>query len=503
MALLFTRIPNSFLPDEDQGILFTEVNSPSGATSERTAKALAEVRDYFLNDEKQTVEGVFTISGFNFAGHGQTSGLAFVRLKPWADRPGARNRVQAVATRATQRFKRIADAQAFVFAPPAVFELGNATGFDLELLDNANQGHDKLMRARDQLLAMARKDSRLRQVRANGLDDEPQYQFNIDWEKASALGLTITDINSTLSAAWGSQYVDDFVDRGRVKRVFIQGDAPSRMLPRDLTNWYVRNFAGQMVPFSAFADAKWGYGSPKLERYNGVPSVEILGAPAAGVTTGAALDAMAAYAQKLPPGFGLEWTGLSYEERLSGSQTPALYALSLIVVFLCLAALYESWSIPVAVMLVVPLGVIGAIIATLLRGLANDVFFQVGLLTTVGLSAKNAILIVEFAKENHDRGMRLIEATVHAAHQRLRPILMTSVAFMLGVLPLAISSGAGSGGQNAIGTGVIGGMLSATILAIFFVPVFFVATVKLFGGKTTGQHDSPLPQDGGGVEVPI
>jgi multidrug efflux pump len=379
-----------------------------------------------------------------------------------------------------------------------VLELGNASGFDLELLDRANQGHDKLLQARDQLLDLAHKDARLEQVRANGLDDEPQYQFNVDWEKASALGLTITDINNTLSAAWGSQFVDDFIDRGRVKRVFIQGDAPSRMLPQDLTDWYVRNSTGQMVPFSAFADAQWGHGSPKLERYNGVPSVEILGAPAAGIATGVALDAMEGYVKMLPPGFDLEWTGLSYEERLSGSQAPALYALSLIVVFLCLAALYESWSIPVAVMLVVPLGVIGAILATLLRGLANDVFFQVGLLTTVGLSAKNAILIVEFAKENHDKGMALIEATVHAARQRLRPILMTSLAFMLGVLPLAISSGAGSGGQNAIGTGVLGGMLSATVLAIYFVPVFFVATVKLFGGKKVAPHEPPLPQYGNG-----
>jgi multidrug efflux pump len=496
MALLFMRIPKSFLPDEDQGILFAQVTTPAGATNERTAKALADVRDYFLKDEKQAVEGVFTISGFNFAGHGQTSGLAFIRLKPWADRPGARNRVQAIAARASQRFKKIEDAQAFAFAPPAVFELGNATGFDLELLDNANQGHDKLMQARNQLLALARKDPQLRQVRANGLDDEPQYQFNVDWEKASAFGLTITDINNTLSAAWGSQFVNDFIDRGRVKRVFIQGTAPSRMLPQDLTDWYVRNSAGQMVPFSAFADAKWGFGSPKLERYNGVPSVEILGEPIAGVTTGAALDAMETYAKQLPPGFGLEWTGLSYEERLSGSQAPALYAISLIVVFLCLAALYESWSIPVAVMLVVPLGVIGAILATSLRGLSNDVFFQVGLLTTVGLSAKNAILIVEFAKENHDKGMELIEATVNAARQRLRPILMTSLAFILGVLPLAISSGAGSGGQNAIGTGVIGGMLSATVLAIFFVPVFFVAVRKLFSGGPS-RADAQSPQGGG------
>jgi multidrug efflux pump len=491
MALLFTRIPKSFLPDEDQGILFAQVITPPGATTERAEKVLAEVTDYFLNDEKQAVDGAFTVAGFSFAGRGQTSGVLFIRLKPWADRRGARNRVQAVAARANQRFKQIADAQAVAFAPPPVLELGNASGFDLELLDRANQGHDKLMQARDQLLDLVHKDVRLEQVRANGLDDEPQYQFNVNWEKASALGLTIHDINNTLSAAWGSQFVDDFIDRGRVKRVFIQGDAPSRMLPQDLTDWYVRNSTGQMAPFSAFADAQWGHGSPKLERYNGVPSVEILGEPIAGVSTGAALDTMEGYVKQLPPGFDLEYTGLSYEERLSGSQAPALYTLSLIVVFLCLAALYESWSIPAAVMLVVPLGVIGAILATLLRGLANDVFFQVGLLTTVGLSAKNAILIVEFAKENHDKGMELIEATVHAARQRLRPILMTSLAFMLGVLPLAISTGAGSGGQNAIGTGVIGGMLSATVLAIFFVPVFFVATVKLFGGENTAQHESP------------
>jgi hydrophobe/amphiphile efflux-1 (HAE1) family protein len=494
MAVLFVRIPKSFLPDEDQGIIFAQVSSPPGATLERTQSSLAQVRDYFLTHEKDAVLGVFTVSGFNFAARGQASGLVFIRMKDWRDRPGKQNRVQAVAARANRALSKIADAQAFAFVPPAALELGNATGFDLELLDRANQGHDKLMAARNQLLELARKDPRLIQVRANGLDDEPQYLFSVDWEKASALGLAISDINGTLSAGWGSLYVDDFVDRGRVKRVFIQGDAPSRMLPQDLTNWYVRNSQGQMVPFSAFSEAKWGFGSPKLERFNGIPSVEILGAPAAGVSTGATLDAMEEYVKKLPAGFDLEWTGLSYEERLSGSQAPALYAISLVVVFLCLAALYESWSIPVAVMLVVPLGVFGAILATLLRGLENDVFFQVGLLTTVGLSAKNAILIVEFAKENHDRGMELVEATVHAARQRLRPILMTSLAFMLGVMPLAISSGAGSGGQNAIGTGVIGGMFSATVLAIFFVPVFFVATLKLFKGESPHHSGGSQPQ---------
>jgi multidrug efflux pump len=494
MAILFIQIPRSFLPDEDQGIIFAQVTSPPGATLERTQKSLAEVRDYFLTQEKDAVMGVFTVSGFNFAARGQASGLVFIRMKDWQLRPGKQNRVQAVAARASKALGKIADAQAFAFAPPAALELGNATGFDLQLLDRANQGHAKLMAARNQLLELARKDPQLTQVRANGLDDEPQYQFNVDWEKATALGLSVADITGTLSAAWGSLYVDDFIDRGRVKRVFIQGDAPSRMLPQDLTDWYVRNSKMQMVPFSAFADAKWGYGSPKLERFNGVPSVEILGAPVAGVSTGTALDAMQRYAKQLPAGFDIEWTGLSFEERRSGSQAPALYAISLIVVFLCLAALYESWSIPVAVMLVVPLGIIGAILATLLRGLSNDVFFQVGLLTTVGLSAKNAILIVEFAKENHDQGMDLVEATVHAARQRLRPILMTSLAFVFGVMPLALSSGAGSGGQNAIGTGVIGGMVSATVLAIFFVPVFFVATRKWFTGATA--HHVPADSDG-------
>jgi multidrug efflux pump len=502
MALLFTRIPKSFLPDEDQGILFAQVTTPVGATKDHAVKVLSQMRDYFLKDEGQAVASAFTVSGFSFAGRGQTSGILFVRMKPWDERPGAYNRVQQVADRANKFFGTIADAQAVAFAPPAVLELGNAMGFDFELLDRGNQGHEKLMAARDQLLGLARGNPQLQNVRANGLDDEPQYKFNVDWEAASALGLTIGDINNTLSAAWGSQYVDDFIDHGRVKRVFIQGDAPSRMLPQDLTDWYVRNSAAGMVPFSAFATASWEYGSPKLERYNGVSSVEILGQPIAGLSTGAAMDAMESYAKKLSPGFGFQWTGLSYEERVSGSQAPALFAISLIVVFLCLAALYESWSIPVAVMLVVPLGIIGAIVATLLRGLDNDVFFQVGLLTTVGLSAKNAILIVEFAKENHDKGMNLIEATVHAARQRLRPILMTSLAFMLGVLPLAISSGAGSGGQNAIGTGVIGGMVSATVLAIFFVPVFFVAIRKVFSGKPA-QPEAESPQHSGkGVGQP-
>ncbi len=481
MVFLFLRLPQAFLPDEDQGIMFVQVNAPPGSTLARTGQSLDQIRSYFLDKEKESVQSVFTVAGFSFGGRGQSSGIAFLSLKPWDERSGTERRVKALAGRAQQFFSgNVKDAQAFAFAPPAVLELGNATGFDFQLIDRANQGHDALMNARNQVLGQAAQNKSLAQVRPNGLNDEPQYRVDIDWEKAEALGLSIENITSTLSAGWGSRYVNDFVDRGRVKRVFMQGEPNSRMLPQDLSTWYVRNGAGQMVPFSAFSVGTWTFGSPKLERYNGTPSIEILGSPAPGVSTGATLTIMEDIAKKLPPGFSFEWTGLSFEEKLSGSQAPALYAISLVAVFLCLAALYESWSIPVAVMLVVPLGIVGAVLATMLRGLSNDVFFQVGLLTTVGLSAKNAILIVEFAKENHDQGMDLIEATVHAAQQRLRPILMTSIAFILGVMPLAISSGAGSGGQNAIGTGVIGGMVTGTVLAIFFVPVFFVVVLKLF-----------------------
>ena len=493
MAFCFTRIPAAFLPEEDQGVMFVQVSSPSGATSERTAESLLKVQQYMLEKEKDAVASIFTVNGFSFAGRGQSSGLAFISLKPWEDRSGAENRVKAIADRAQKYVMgNIRDAMVFVFAPPSVIELGNASGFDFELVDRTSQGHDALMKARGQILGDAMKDPVLAQVRPNGLNDEPQYRFNVDWEKASALGLTIADINSTLSAAWGSQYVNDFVDRGRVKRVYIQGEAASRMLPQDLTDWYVRNGQGQMVPFSAFADASWGFGSPKLERYNGNPAVEILGVPSPGHSTGQAMAAMEKIAAKLPQGFDFEWTGLSFEEKLSGSQAPMLYAISLVIVFLVLAAIYESWLIPVSVMLVVPLGIVGAVLATLGRGLANDVYFQVGLLTTVGLAVKNAILIVEFAKENMDGGMGRVEAALHAAHQRLRPIIMTSLAFILGVVPLAISTGAGSGAQNAIGTGVIGGMLSATILAVYFVPVFFVWVL----GMRRTKKDAPAGEPG-------
>lgn len=487
LGFLFSRLPNSFLPEEDQGILFAQVTTPPGTTKEYTADVLQRITDYFLNDEKATVDSVFTIAGFSFGGKGQSSGMAFIKLKDWKERPGTANRAQTIAKRAMQQFGKYRDCLAVAFAPPAVIELGTASGVDFELTDNGNLGHAKLMQARNQLVAMAAKDPVLTAVRPNGLDDEPEYEVQIDREKASALDLTISDVNNTLSYAWGSAYINNFMDLGRVKKVFIQGDERSRMQPDDLNEWYVRNGQSQMVPFSAFATGTWTYGSPKLERYNGNPSMEILGEPAPGFSSGAAMQEMEKLAGKLPAGIGYDWTGASYEERAVGSQVLALYAISLVVVFLCLAALYESWSIPFCVMLVVPLGVLGAVAATLVRGLSNDVFFQVGLLTTVGLSAKNAILIVEFAKANYEEGMSLLDAALHAAGQRLRPILMTSFAFIMGVLPLALSSGAGSGGQNAIGTGVIGGMLSATFLAIFFVPLFFVVVLRLFkSGQKTG-----------------
>jgi multidrug efflux pump len=478
MGVLFIRIPKSFLPDEDQGVLFSQVTAPPGTPVEVTEQMLDLVRAHFLAESG--VRSCFTVSGFSFGGHGQSSGLAFVSLKGWgAERGKGDNSANAIVARANKYFSTLHGAQVVAYAPPPVFELGNATGFDFELIDRASVGHQVLMQARGKLLELAAKNPAIAMLRPNGLDDEPQYQLDIDWEKASALGLSIANISNSLAAGWGSSYINQFIDRGRVKKVFIQGDVDTRMLPQDLDRWYVRSVAGSMTPFSAFSTAHWTYGSPKLERYNGSASLEFLGAPAAGKSSGDALDAMEKLVKQLPQGIGYDWTGLSYEERLSGSQAPMLYAISLTIVFLCLAALYESWSIPVAVMLVVPLGIIGTVLATLFRGLSNDVFFQVGLLTTVGLASKNAILIVEFAKENHDAGMELIEATVTAARQRLRPILMTSLAFILGVLPLAIATGAGAGGRTAIGTGVIGGMVTATVLAVFLVPVFFVSIRKL------------------------
>lgn len=497
MVLIMERLPKSFLPEEDQGRMFALVTLPPGSTLENTENVLAKVREYLLGDEGDNVEGVFTVAGFSFAGRGQNSGLAFIRLKDWGERPGKKNRVHAIAQRAMGRFMAIREAMVFPIAPPAVMELGNASGFDFQLMDTGNVGHETLMGARNQLLGLAAGHSMLVGVRPNGLNDEPQFQVDIDREKAGALGLTITDINSTLSAAWGSAYVNDFMDRGRVKRVFIQGKPGSRMTPQDLGRWYVRNAGGQMVPFSAFATGHWTYGSPRLERYNGRPSMQIQGNAAPGMSTGDAMTAMEELAAQLPPGIGFEWTGLSYEERAAGAQAGSLYAVSLIVVFLCLAALYESWSIPVAVLLAVPLGVFGAVVATWGRGLSNDVFLQVGILTIVGLSAKNAILIVEFAKANFEAGMDLVEAALAASRQRLRPILMTSMAFGLGVVPLAISTGAGSGGQNAIGTGVIGGTFASTALGVLLIPLFFVVVQRIF--RTTRRKSATVPEGASAV----
>lgn len=482
-ALLFIRMPTSFLPDEDQGILFTQVLLPAGATQERTLASLDKVEAYFAENEKDNVESIFTVAGFSFAGAGQNTGLGFIRLKDWDERPGSENGALAIADRAAGPLSRIKDGVAFAFAPPAVLELGNATGFDMYLEDSAGAGHEKLTEARNQLLALAAENPKLVAVRPNGQDDTPQYRIVIDQAKAGALGLSMDQVNSTLSSAWGGTYVNDFIDKGRIKKVYVQAEAESRMVPEDLQKWYARNDAGQMVPFSAFATAHWEYGSPRLERYNGIPAVQIQGEPAPGVSSGEAMAAIEEIAAQLPDGFNVEWTGLSYQERMSGSQAPALYALSLIVVFLCLAALYESWSIPFAVMLVVPLGVLGALMAATGRGMSNDVYFQVGLLVTIGLASKNAIMIVEFARDLMDQGMGLVEAAMEAAKLRLRPILMTSIAFGLGVLPLAIKTGAGSGSQNAIGTGVFGGTVAATVLGIFFIPVFFVVVRRLFSSK--------------------
>ena len=486
-VFLLLRLPTSFLPDEDQGILFSQVVLPAGATQERTLAVLSEVQRHYLEDEKDTVEALFTVAGFSFSGTGQNAGIAFVRLKDWKERSGSQNSVQAVAGRAMRAFSGIRDALVFAFAPPAVLELGVANGFDMYLQDRAGQGHEALIAARNQLLGMAAKDPALVAVRPNGQEDTPQFSVDIDTAQAGALGLNVADINATLSAAWGSAYVDDFIDKGRVKRVYLQADAPYRMVPEDLDKWYVRNAQGEMVPFSMFARGRWTYGSPRLERFNGAPAVEIQGQAAPGRSSGEAMAAMERLAAQLPPGFGVAWTGLSYEERLSGAQAPLLYALSILVVFLCLAALYESWSIPIAVLLIVPLGVLGALAAAFARGLSDDVYFQVGLLTTIGLSAKNAILIIQFAQAQIASGAALIPATLEAVRLRLRPILMTSLAFGGGVLPLALARGAGSGSQNAIGTGVFGGMLAATFLGLLFVPLFFVVVKRLF------RQDVPEP----------
>ena len=482
MAVLFLRTPTSFLPEEDQGVFMTTAQLPSGATMVNTTKVLQQVTDYYLTKEKNNVQSVFTVGGFGFSGQGQNNGLAFISLKPWSERVGEENSVTAIIQRAMIALSSINKAVVFPFNLPAVAELGTASGFDMELLDNGNLGHEKLTQARNELLSLAAQSpDQVTGVRPNGLEDTPMFKVNVNAAKAEAMGVALSDINQTISTAFGSSYVNDFLNQGRVKKVYVQAGTPFRMLPDNINQWYVRNASGTMAPLSAYSSTEWTYGSPRLERYNGIPSMEILGEAAAGKSTGDAMKFMADLVAKLPAGVGYSWTGLSYQEALSSNQAPALYAISLVVVFLALAALYESWSIPFSVMLVVPLGVVGALLATDLRGLSNDVYFQVGLLTTIGLSAKNAILIVEFAVEMMQKeGKTPIEAIIEAARMRLRPILMTSLAFILGVLPLVISHGAGSGAQNAVGTGVMGGMFAATVLAIYFVPVFFVVVEHLF-----------------------
>ncbi|MEJ2467008.1 MAG: efflux RND transporter permease subunit [Candidatus Thiodiazotropha sp.] len=490
LGYLYLRLPTSFLPDEDQGVFFTLVQLPTGATQQRTVEVMKQVEDYFLAQEE--VDSLFTVAGFSFAGQGQNMGLSFIRLKEWDQRAGPAHSAKAVIGRAWGGLSQIKDAVIYPINLPSIPELGTASGFDLMLQDRNNIGHEELIAARNQLIGMASKDERFTGVRPNGMEDVPVFHIDLDYEKVKALGLDVGSVNKTLSIAWASTYVNDFIDRGRVKKVYVQADAPYRMLPSDLQHWYVRNSTGEMVPFNAFTSTRWDYGSPRLERYNGVPAVNIQGQAAPGFSTGDAMLGLEEMVKKLPSGVGIEWTGMSFQERLAGSQAPALYAISLLVVFLCLAALYESWSVPFAVIMVVPLGVIGALLAATLRGLNNDVYFQVGLLTTIGLSSKNAILIVEFAKALYDEGMELTQSAIEAARMRLRPIIMTSMAFILGVSPLAMSTGAGAVSRQAIGTGVIGGMISATFLAIFFVPLFYVLVMKLslFLGRLRGKSKS-------------
>jgi hydrophobe/amphiphile efflux-1 (HAE1) family protein len=487
MGFLFQRMPTAYLPDDDQGILLVQALLPANSTLEQTKKVMEGVKDYFLEHEKDAVESCMAISGTNFSGRGQNAGLAFVKLKDWDLRDHPALKVGAVAGRAMGEFSKIRNAMVFAFPPPAVVELGMAKGFDFQLLDRGGLGHAELMASRNQLLGMAAQDKILTKVRPNGLEDVPEYRIDVDWEKAGALGIPITSIHNTISAAFGSAYVNDFIQGGRVKRVYAQADAPYRMLPEDLEKLYVRNNAGKMVPFSSFAAGHWTLGSPKLERFNGFPSLNIQGEAAPGRSSGEAMQAMEGFVRKLPQGIGFDWTGLSYQERQAGTQVAPLYAFSILVIFLCLAALYESWPIPISILLALPLGVIGGVIASTLRGLPNDVYFQIGLLTTLGLTTKNAILIVQFSKTRVEEGMGLIEATLEGAKLRMRPIIMTSLAFGFGVLPLAFASGAGAGAQKAIGTSVLGGVVTSTFLVTIFAPLFYVVIEKTFGKQRKSE----------------
>ncbi len=483
-AYTFSRMESSFIPDEDQGVLIASVQLPPGATEDRTRKMLDDVTNYFLNDEKEYVEGVMSSVGFSFGGAGQNVGIAFISLKDFEGRTDENAKAGAIAGRAMGAFSKFSDGSAFALQPPAIPGFGTSGGFSFYLMDSNSAGHAALIDVRNQLLAAAGKDTQLVGTRPNGQEDTPQYSIQIDDRKASALGLQISDINNTLSTAWGGSYVNDFIDRGRVKPVYVQSATDFRMQPEDLGRWYAKNSSDTMVPFSSFATGKWTYGSPRLERFNGVSAVEIQGSAAPGVSSGTAMTAIDDLMQDLPAGYQHEWTGLSAQERLSGNQALQLYAISALVVFLALAALYESLTIPFAVLLSVPIGIFGAVVAATLFGQTNDVYFKVGLLTTIGLAAKNAILIVEFAIEQQAHGKSLIEATLEASRQRLRPILMTSLAFILGVLPLAVADGAGSGAQNSIGIGVMGGMISATVLGVFFIPLLFVTVRRIFRSRS-------------------
>ncbi len=495
MGVLFQRMPTAYLPDEDQGVLYVQAMLPSNATLEQTEAVLGRVREYLLENEKDAVQSIMTVSGFSFSGQGQNAGLAFVKLRDWDLRKRPDLKVGPIAGRAMRFFATIRNARVFAFPPPAVVELGQANGFDFELLDRGGIGHANLMAARNQLLGLAAQDPRLTRVRPNGLEDVPQYRIDVDWEKAGALGVPIASIHNTISAAFGSAYVNDFIQSGRVKRVYIQADAPFRMLPGDLEKLYVRNTAGKMVPFASFASGHWTSGSPKLERFNGFPAMNIWGEAAPGKSSGEAMQAMEEAVNKLPRGVGYDWTGLSYQERMAGSQAPLLYAFSILVIFLCLAALYESWPIPISILLTLPLGAIGGVIATTLMGMPNDVYFQIGLLTILGLTTKNAILIVQFARARVDEGMRLTEATLEGAKLRLRPIVMTSLAFGFGVLPLALANGAGAGAQRAIGIGVVGGVVTSTFLVTLFAPLFYVLIYKALGRhrKRERSHRADSP----------
>ncbi|MGF1723729.1 efflux RND transporter permease subunit [Photobacterium nomapromontoriensis] len=495
IAFLFLRLPGGFLPDEDQGVMMSMVQLPTGSTQEETLEILDQVENYFLVDEKKNVKSVFSVAGFSFAGSGANTGMMFISLVDWDQRTSPSDKVNAIARRAMGAFTQIPEAMIYAFAPPAIMELGNATGFDMFLQDRANLGHATMMEARNQLLGMAAQNPQLMAVRPNGLEDTPQFHIDVDQLKTRALGVAINDVNTTLGTALGGTYVNDFIDRGRIKKVYVQADTPYRMDPSDVMEWRVRNSEGSMVAMSAISKGEWAFGSPRLERFNGISAMEILGEPAPGVSTGDAMLTMEQLVSKLPSGVGMSWTGMSYQEKISSGQAPLLYALSILIVFLCLAALYESWAVPFSVILIIPLGILGAVSSTLFFGLDNNVYFQVGLLTTIGLASKNAIMIVEFAKSYHESGEDMFKSAIHAAKIRLRPILMTSLAFGMGVVPLAISDGAGSGAQNAVGTGVVGGVLTATFLGIFFVPLFFVVVTRVFQGKDHEELTATPPRN--------